>query len=263
MDSLISSPSGTYKVTIEAAEHKASTRWFPSFVLAFMAGTYVGIGVSVCMLVGGGLSAELREDEPGVFSFLYSIFGFPTALTLIVVTGADLFTSTCCYAAVGMLERRVSVLRAAMMMTRAYVFNLAGCMAAMGLFTAAQVFRGRDDFLVELAEEKVNWSWPVCLAKGVMCNIFVNLAVWSANAARDLTGKFVGILLPISAFLVLGGEHCIADLFLIPTAMVQGADISVGRFVGSNLVPATLGNVIGGAFIALSFFCSFSSAKRI
>jgi formate/nitrite transporter len=251
---MMSSPHKTYDTTVDVAFQKAHLGSLKGLVLGVMAGTYVGIGVSVCMLVGGGLSDQFKHDQPGVFSLVYSLFGFPTALTLIVVTGADLFTSACCYATVGLLERRITAAQAATMMARSYVGNLVGALAAMGLFTASQVFANRDNFLVDLAQQKVDYNWAVCLAKGVLCNWFVNLAVWAANAAYDLTGKFIGILLPISAFLVLGGEHCIANMFLIPTAMVQGAEIGIGKFVGRNLVPATLGNVVGGVGTACLFF---------
>lgn len=260
MVSLVLPPAATYDATLDAAAHKAATAPARMAVLGVMAGMYVGIGVTVNSLVGGGLSAELRAQQPGLFWLLYSVFGFPTALTLIVITGADLFTSTVCYAALGLWERRVRPARAAAMVLGAYVCNLAGCLAVLGLMTAARVFDGRDEFLRELGARKVHYPWAVVLAKGVLCNWYVNLAVWMANAARDLGGKFVGIVLPISAFVVANGEHCVANMFLVSASMVQGSGVSVGLFVGSNLVPATLGNVLGG-LMAAAFFAAAYSAK--
>lgn len=258
MDSLISSPAQTYLHTLGTAEHKSRVHLVRMAVLGVMAGMYVGIGVSVNSLVGGGLSHELRQEQPGLFSFLYSIFGFPTALTLIMVTGADLFTSTCCYVFLGIYERRVALLRAPLMLAVAYVSNFVGCLAVAGLMIGASVFSGRDAFLVEVATKKVSLSWAVCFAKGVLCNWYVNLAVWMANSARDLAGKFVGILLPISAFVVANGEHCVANMFLISVAMMRGADIGVWEFLGSNLAPTTLGNVVGGVMAAALFALAHS-----
>jgi formate/nitrite transporter len=257
--SAIAAPADVYAVTLDAAEHKAATPAWRAAVLGVMAGSYVGIGVTVNSLVGGGLSPALRHAQPGLFSFLYGVFGFPTALTLIVATGADLFTSTVCYAALGAWERRVRPARALAMCAACFLANLAGCLLALGLMTGARVFAGRDEFLREIGAKKVAHAWAVCFAKGVLCNWYVNLAVWMANAARDLGGKFVGILLPISAFVVANGEHCVANMFLIPASMVQGSGVGVGDFLARNLVPTTLGNVVGGLMTAAFFALAFSS----
>lgn len=72
------------------------------------------------------------------------------------------------------------------------------------------------------------------------------LAVWSAFAAKDISGKILAIWFPVMAFVTLGFEHSIANMFFIPTAIFHGADISWGSFLIDNLLPATLGNIVGG-----------------
>jgi formate/nitrite transporter len=82
--------------------------------------------------------------------------------------------------------------------------------------------------------------------RGVLCNMLVCLAVWLSFAARDVTGKVLAIVFPISAFVALGFEHSIANLYLIPVGLMAGAEGDIGGMIG-NLVPVTAGNIVGGA----------------
>jgi formate/nitrite transporter len=258
---MLRTPKETYDYTVKLAEHKGHYGVFRQFILALAAGTYVGIGVTVIMLVGGGLSPELRAKEPGLFLFLYSTFGFPTALTLIVLTGTDLFTSTVAYMAFGLMERRVAPVNALRSVILSWWGNFLGCLFIMGIMAGAQVFNGRDMYLVYAAERKVlHYGWGTLIAKGVLCNWFVNLAVWQSNAANDLISKFIGILLPISAFVVTNGEHCVANMFLLTIAKHHHAEYTLSQMFHRNLVPVTIGNILGGVImISLPFFLAYGS----
>merc|ERR1719243_156328 len=114
---------------------------------------------------------------------------------------------------------------------------------------------------VEAADLARNWavsylgnfvgSFSVAVAKGVLCNWLVCLAVWSAIASNSVAGKILEIFLPISCFVALGFEHSIANMFLIPHGMFNGAAVSWGEMMMNNIVPVTLGNVLGAAvFVA-------------
>lgn len=258
---MLRTPKETYDYLLKLAEHKGHYGLFRQFILAITAGTYVGIGVTVIMLVGGGLSPDLRAREPGLFLFLYSTFGFPTALTLIVLTGTDLFTSTVSYMCFGLLERRVHPLNALRSCVVSWISNFIGCLLIGGIMIGAQVFNGRDTYMVQTAERKVlHYGWGTLIAKGVLCNWFVNLAVWQASAANDLIGKFIGILLPISAFVVTNGEHCVANMFLLSVAKHHHADYTIGEMFGRNLVPVTIGNILGACvLISLTYFLAWGS----
>lgn len=83
----------------------------------------------------------------------------------------------------------------------------------------------------------------------MIANLLVCLAVWLANCSRDFTGKVVGIYLPIMSFTAIGLEHSIANMFIVVMGIMQGADVTVGRWIYANLIPATIGNWIGGAFL--------------
>lgn len=79
-----------------------------------------------------------------------------------------------------------------------------------------------------------------------MCNWLVNMALYQAGASKTFAGKFLGVMMPISAFVTMSFDHAVANMALIPIGMAAGADISVGKLFVKNLIPATLGNIIGG-----------------
>jgi hypothetical protein len=116
------------------------------------------------------------------------------------------------------------------------------------------VFHGREDFTRTLALSKTSHPFSVEVIRGILCNWLVCLAVWQANAAKDLWGKFIGIWLPISGFVAMGFEHCIANMFMIPLSMKLGSGISVHTFIVRNLIPVTIGNIIGGGFFVATFY---------
>ena len=89
---------------------------------------------------------------------------------------------------------------------------------------------------------------------GILANWFVRLATWMASGSNSLVSKLVAVYLPISSFIVIGLEHGIANMFIIPLAISLGADITVGTYLMNNLLPVTLGNMIGGALGVAGFY---------
>ncbi len=98
-----------------------------------------------------------------------------------------------------------------------------------------------------IAEGKVGLTFAQAFFRGLGCNWLVCLGVWLAIASDDITGKIWGLWFPIMAFVGLGFEHSIANMFFIPLGMFNGANVSVGQLLFTNLLPVTLGNIVGGA----------------
>lgn len=97
-----------------------------------------------------------------------------------------------------------------------------------------------------VAHTKAGIVWHEAFFRGALCNVLVCLAVWLTFAARDVTGKILAIVLPISAFVALGFEHSVANMFFFPLVLLNGAPgVTVAGMV-ANLVPVTLGNIVGG-----------------
>jgi formate/nitrite transporter len=102
--------------------------------------------------------------------------------------------------------------------------------------------------VINISQEKVSQHFWVLLLRGIGCNWLVCLAIWLAIASDDVTGKILGIWFPIMAFVALGFEHYIANMFFIPLGIYYGAQVSWYQFFVVNLIPVTLGNIIGGSF---------------
>lgn len=101
-------------------------------------------------------------------------------------------------------------------------------------------------------------SFGQMLVKGIFCNYLVCMAIYLAMMARDMTGRYIGILVPISTFVATGYEHSVANLVLLPAAMLAGAPLTMRDMIMKNLIPVTIGNgIAGAALIAASFSFSF------
>lgn len=125
--------------------------------------------------------------------------------------------------------------------------------------------------MVSVAAGKVTIDWVTIFFRGILCNIFVCLAVWIGTAGKTVVDKVVGILLPIAAFVACGFEHCVANMYFLPMgavmhacgygADVAGADALNATGIAFNLSAATLGNIVGGAvLVALGYW--FIYAKK-
>jgi formate/nitrite transporter len=115
-----------------------------------------------------------------------------------------------------------------------------------------------------IAVAKLALSAHEAFFRGVLCNALVCLAVWLCFAARDVAGKILAIIWPITAFVALGFEHSVANMYLIPIGMAAGAELDLGGFA-RNLLWVTLGNIVGGAGgVALVYWSIYlrSSARR-
>lgn len=230
------------------------------FVLAVLAGAFIAFGgMYFCIFLG----------DPSIPFAVQRMVGgicFCLGLVLVLCCGAELFTGNsliiCAKASGkvswgGMLKNWVIV----------WIGNLIGALAAVALVYLAQVWSMNGgvvgEAMVSVAAGKVSPDWMTLFLKGVMCNIFVCLAVWIGFSARTVVDKVVGIILPISAFVAAGFEHCVANMFFLPMGCLLNAQ-GVGSagavtFEGIlyNLSAATLGNVVGGLLVGLAYWFVF------
>ena len=216
-------------------------------VLGFLAGAYIAFGGAVAIATGKGISA------PGFAGLSKLIFGgtFPVGLMLVVIAGSELFTGNCALVPTGCL-RGVSgwggLLRNWVLV---YIGNFIGSVFLAYLCWQANLF-GKEPWLLgvqAIANGKVSMSFMQLFWRGVGCNWLVCLAVWLAVSADDISGKVWGIWFPIMAFVAIGFEHSVANMFFIPLGIFYGATTANwGNFFSVNLIPVTLGNIVGGAF---------------
>ncbi|MEA3345755.1 MAG: formate/nitrite transporter family protein [Chloroflexota bacterium] len=243
------SPKETVREVDAVGCAKADLSWSQLLTLGFLAGAFIAFGGLLAIVVGGGVPG-IKADNPGLQKF---IFGgvFPVGLMLVVIAGAELFTgnTACCIPAV--LSKDISWTACVRNWGLSYISNFLGSLFVAFFLTYLTGLVAKNPWLdttIGIAEAKVSQDFWQLFLKGVGCNWLVCLAVWLAIASDDVIGKIWGIWFPIMAFVALGFEHSIANMFFIPAGIFYGAEVTWGQLFINNLIPVTLGNVVGGAF---------------
>ena len=244
--------------TAEQAVGKAAyLRRYPAgyLALAMLAGAYVGFGVITSVSVAAPLSAV---GSPFVKLVMGASFGI--ALSLVVFAGAELFTGNNLVMVVGLLRRRISPSALAAVWLVSFVGNLAGALVLAWLVAQSGVLGGgaQAEFVQKTVAAKMQLPAGELFVRGVLCNWLVCLAVWSAVRTQSEVGKLVMIWWCLFAFVGAGFEHSIANMTLLTVGLLQshGPEVSLAGFV-HNLVPVTLGNIVGGAlFVGGAYWLS-------
>jgi formate/nitrite transporter len=180
------------------------------------------------------------------------IFGgvFPVGLMLVVIAGAELFTGNTACTIPAVMSGKATWGGLLRNWVLAYIGNFAGSLFVAFFLAYLTGLTAKDPWLgatQAIAEGKVNLTFVQLFFRGLGCNWLVCLAVWLAVASDNVVGKIWGIWWPIMAFVALGFEHSIANMFFIPLGMLNGASVSIGQLLIGNLLPVTLGNIVGGA----------------
>ncbi len=169
---------------------------------------------------------------------------FPLGLMLCAIAGADLFTGNTAYFIPPVMNKKLHVYDMLKNWTLVYIGNFIGALFVGYIITySTGILNGAPwhDSIIHIAEHKTESSFYQTFLKGIGANWFVALAMWLAYSAKDIPGKILGIWFPVMAFVAIGFEHSVANMFFIPTAMFYGADITWCEFIIDNLIPATLG----------------------
>ena len=238
------------------------------FVSAMLAGAFIGFGATYFMVFLG--------DSTMPFAAQRMVGGicFCLGLVLVLCCGAELFTGNNLMVT-GLASKKISMGGMLKNWVVVWLGNLAGSLLAVALVFWANVggMNGGavGDVMVSVAVSKVTPDWFMLLGKGVMCNIMVCLAVWIGFSARTVADKVLGILLPISFFVAAGFEHCVANMFFLPTGLLMktmgfGASVAnVGALdlgaIFYNISAATIGNIIGGAVVGLAYWFIYNQKK--
>jgi formate transporter len=231
---------------------KATLPAVPTLALGLLAGAFIAFGAMFSTLV--------MTDSPLGFGpgRLLGGLAFSLGLILVVVGGAELFTGNN-LVVMAWAARKITTAQLARNWILVYAANLVGSLgtALMVLWSGVLELGGGAvaETAITLAQAKVALDVTEAFFRGILCNVLVCLALWLCFAAHDVSGKVLAVVFPISAFVALGFEHSIANMYLIPIAMLAGAEgVTVAGFL-ANLVPVTLGNVIGGGvFVALIYW---------
>jgi len=223
-------------------------------MLSVVAGAFIGLGALYFVLVKSDLSLGFAAGQ------VLGGVAFALGLILVVVAGAELFTGNNLLA-MAWADGRISTLDLLRNWAIVCGGNFIGA-AGLALFVFLSRHPEMNDGAIaeeylSIAAAKVAMPFWTAFFKGILCNVLVCMAVWMALAGRSVVDKAVAIVFPISAFVAAGFEHSVANMYLIPLAMLLQAFGNVGAtantvtWVGffSNLVPVILGNIVGGSVL--------------
>lgn len=231
---------------------KATLHVIPTITLGLLAGAFIAFGAMFFTLVMTNHNMGLGPAR------LLGGVAFSLGLVLTVVGGAELFTGNNLIV-MAWADRKVTTKQLLRNWCLVYFANLMGAVStATLLFWSGVLSLGAGavaETALNIAVVKINLDPIQAFVRGILCNVLVCLAVWLCFAARDVASKILAIVFPISAFVALGFEHCVANMYFIPLGMlVSGGGIGVIEFL-RNLIPVTLGNIIGGGlFVAFVYW---------
>lgn len=223
-------------------------------VMGFLAGAFVGFGAMFMLYVAAGMGTEpgsLGALSPGLAK-LISASLFPGGLSLIVITGGELFTGSVMYMSAAVIARKTTLAKAVKVLTMTYLGNFAGAVAQAYFLTyLTETFSDElhRNYVIGIAEKKCHMGWGVVFLKGVGANWLVCLALMLMISSDTLEGKIIGMWWPITVLATMGFEHSIANMFTVDLGLMLGADLTFGRFVAWNLIPSTLGNFFAGTIL--------------
>ncbi|CAK9107089.1 unnamed protein product [Durusdinium trenchii] len=239
---LLAPPEG-FEGAVAAGTAKANLTPEKIFCSSILGGAFIGYGAYLACTVGGACPG-LLESNPGVQKMIFGAFGLPFGLFMTLLSGSELFTGNAAIVSMALLQGKVQAPHLAKSLLLSWLGNLVGAMLLARLAILAGTMPG-GGAAVTLAKAKTSLSFETAFVRGLLCNWLVCMAVYLASMAKDATGKAVAIWLPISAFVTLGLEHSVANMFIIPAGIFAGAPVSWSTFFLKNLLPVTLGDVKG------------------
>jgi formate/nitrite transporter len=225
---------------------KANTKFWQLLVLGVLAGVYISFG--------GHLFLAAMEQGMGrvVGGMVFSL-----GLVLVVVAGAELFTGNILMI-IGTILSLYSVLKILKNWLAVYIGNLIGSLLFVilivysGLLYTNGQLNNLGTLASRVADAKLAMSCGEAFARGILCNMLVILAIIMSVMSKDIVSKVVCIIFPIMAFVASGYEHCIANMYLIPIGLcAKGVPCTGLHIMFQNIVPVTLGNIVGGLAVLL------------
>jgi formate transporter len=258
---------------------KANLGTYRMFALAILAGAFIAMGANYATTVWAGLGkivVSAGKDVAFTTSIPYGIqrllggLVFATGLIMVVVGGSELFTGNCLMP-MAWADKKITTGAMLRNWVIVYLGNFVG-----SVVTAYFVFLGKQHTFgggavglaaLNIGVAKTSLEFVQCIFLAIFCNALVCMAVWLCFSARSTTDKILSIVFPISAFVACGFEHCVANMYFIPSALFikdldptyfatvaaslkdGGAILTWGNFLWRNLLPATIGNIIGGALM--------------
>lgn len=275
---MYSSPSEIADSAISIGVRKANLSTSAKFLLGILAGAFIAFGSQAANLITHTMTdAASAKFTAGLI--------FPAGLIMVIMAGAELFTGNCLMI-ISFAERRITFTKLLSSWLVVYVGNLFGSVIVAYLVSLSGQWNITGGLLggltLKTAAAKISLSFTEAVMLGVLCNWLVCLAVWMSFGAKDGISKAACIFFPIWVFIASGFEHSIANMYYIPAgilakfnplyvnkALALGASqagidsLNVLRMFTRNLIPVTIGNIIGGCiFVGLAYWFVYLRGKK-
>ncbi|MEA2101017.1 MAG: formate/nitrite transporter family protein [Thermodesulfobacteriota bacterium] len=263
-------PAQVAEAVANAGKTKANLPFLQMVILGIFAGCYIGFGAELCTMVVTGTADKLGLG----MAKLMGGSVFTVGLMLVVIGGAELFTGNNLMT-IGLANGRIKASGLVYNWVVVWIANFLGSVLLVYMMYKSGLWHTGGEAVgttaINIAAGKVNLSWAEAFYRAIGCNWLVCLAVWLAFAAQDVIGKIFGVFFPIMAFVASGFEHCVANMYFVPMGIVLKGDAAMSNavvalgskadaltwsgFFVNNLIPVTLGNIVGGAiFVGLAYF---------
>lgn len=270
----INTPKQVTDAYAEASVGKAKSPLWRLFALAVAAGALIGLGAVASSTAAHGLA------DAGMVRLVSGLV-FPIGLMMVILLGTELFTGNALMVTAA-IQRKItwgSLLRNWVVV---FLGNLVGAVALAALMAFfGQLSIGGGDLAVytaKVAAAKSALPWGNAFVLGIFCNLMVCIAVYLSNTAHDTAGRLLAIFFPIMGFVVCGFEHCVANMYYIPAGIfaamnpayagliaeagIDTAVLGLGTFLTANLVPVTLGNIVGGVLVGVVMYACHGTKPR-
>jgi len=279
-DKAFLSPPEIAEETVKNGIKKSELTVIKMLMLGFLAGAFIAFAAEGSNMAAYNLFANAATYGLGK-ALAGAIFG--TGLMLVVIAGGELFTGNVLILT-AVIDRKVRINKMLKNWLFVYIGNFIGSVFLAWLMNLSGLFESSAGLLgvvtMKIAVYKVNLSFTKAFVLGIMCNWLVCLAVWMAWGAKDITGKIFAIFFPIWLFITSGFEHSVANMYYVPAGIIaKGSEammaaaaahglsaevlsaLTWNSFLVNNLLPVTLGNIVGGG-VFLCFFYWMSYLKE-
>lgn len=252
-------PDQIAQVTVETGVKKAHNPLLTVLVLGFLGGAFISIGFL--------LDIRVISNAPAEWGSIVNFIGaavFPIGLILVLLAGGELLTGNMMAVPLARMAKRITTWDVCKNLVLVTLSNFVGALFiayffghVVGLTSSGPYL----DKLVYMAGHKLEDSFLQAFVSGIGCNWLVALAVWLSYGADNMSGKILGIWFPTMAFVAIGFQHVVANMFLIPAAIFEGY-YSWGEYF-TNFVPVWLGNLVGGAlFVAFAYWIAYLRGNK-
>jgi len=243
----------------KAGVAKTRQPWHQTFVLGILAGAFIALGAVfyTLALTDSNLGFGLSRFVGGV--------AFSLGLILVVICGAELFTGNNLIV-MAWADKKISAWQLLRNWGIVYLGNFVGALGTAVLILSSGIFDLAEGAVgqtaISMASAKLELTLLEAFSRGILCNVLVCLAVWLTYAGRSVIDKIAAIILPIAAFVGLGFEHSVANMYVIPVVMMSGDVVLPINDFFINLAVVTAGNVVGGGgLVALVYWRVYLVAR--